>query len=88
MPPQANMPKMGLEALVDQLEELDKERRQTDALAAEAYRHAREAGYDVKAVKALIRRRRLDTTGAAETDALVDAYDAQLAAERQTREAS
>lgn len=79
---------MGLDALVDQIEELSAERRQIDAQIGEAYRQARAEGFDAKALKKLILRRAADRGQAVEEEALVDQYEVALVRARDRQPSS
>jgi uncharacterized protein (UPF0335 family) len=70
-----------LRQFVERLEALALDRKLTDEAIADTYRQAKGAGFEPKALKALLARRARDAVQAGEQDALVDVYAAQLAGE-------
>ncbi|HZL00493.1 MAG TPA: GapR family DNA-binding domain-containing protein [Caulobacteraceae bacterium] len=75
----ANAAMSPLAGLVERLERLREDRRQIEADLSEVYGEAKAAGFEVKALKALLARRAQDTRAAGELDSLVDLYAASLA---------
>ncbi len=75
-----NTPQSILAGLVERIERLNADRASVDTDLADAFREAKVHGFEVKALKALIKRRAADRGQALEQDALVDLYAATLAA--------
>lgn len=68
-----------LRSLVERIERLESERRDLAADIKDIYKEAKSAGYDTKALRALIAERAKDAAAVAEHQALVETYRAALA---------
>lgn len=63
-----------LRSLVDRIERLEEERKALGADIKDIYLESKSAGYDVKALRIVIRQRRQDAASLEETETLVDIY--------------
>lgn len=72
------MTNSGLQPIVDSIERLEKEQKTLGADKRKAYVQAQSAGYNVKALRKLIRERKEDTADKAEIDAALNAYRVEL----------
>lgn len=63
-----------LRSLVDRIERLEQERKALGEDIKDIYSEAKSAGFDVKALRILIRQRKLDAAELEETETLVDIY--------------
>jgi uncharacterized protein (UPF0335 family) len=77
--PLSNSGRAKLRDLVAQLDEACDERTNVQATFAGLYREAREAGFDVKALKAVIKRRGEDKAKREELEATVELYESVVA---------
>lgn len=68
-----------LRAFVDRIERLEEEKRTLSEDLKEVYAEAKGAGFDAKALRALIRERRIDPDDRAEQESILDTYRAALA---------
>lgn len=66
--------KQQIKSIVDRIERLEDEKQQIADDIKEIYAEAKGNGYDVKALRAIIRRRRQDAAKLAEHEALVETY--------------
>ena len=67
-----------LKSIVDSIERLEKEQKTLGGHKRKAYVQAQSAGYNVKALRKLIRERKEDTADKAEIDAALNAYRVEL----------
>lgn len=67
-----------LRAIVERAERLHEDRRAVDDDLKELWAETRGAGFDVKAIKTLIRLRRQDLAERQEAEAILDLYKAAL----------
>lgn len=63
-----------LRSIVERIERLDSERAALGEDRKEVFQEAKSAGYDVKALRILIRERKQDATDREETETLVEVY--------------
>nr|WP_321457217.1 DUF2312 domain-containing protein [uncultured Cohaesibacter sp.] len=63
-----------LRAFVERIERLEEEKKAISDDVKDVYAEAKGNGFDVKAMRALIRLRKLDTSERLEMDALLDLY--------------
>ena len=63
-----------LRSIVDRIERLDAEKKAISDDVADLYKESQSAGFDVKALRALIAERRKDAAEVAETQTLMDVY--------------
>ena len=63
-----------LRAFVERIERLEEEKKAISDDVKDVYAEAKGNGFDVKAMRALIRLRKLDTNERLEMDALIDLY--------------
>lgn len=73
-----------LRAFVDRIENIEGEIKDRNADKAEIYKEARAEGWDVKALKSVVARRR-DPAATAEIDAMIDLYESRLGTNHATR---
>lgn len=64
-----------LRSIVDRIERLEEERKALGADIKDIYSEAKGAGFDVKALRTLIRRRKFERATLDELDALLDVYE-------------
>lgn len=69
-----------LRSLVDRIERLHEERKNLGSDIADIFKEAKSAGFEVKALKVLLRVRAQDPTEAEEIDTLVEVYKRALEA--------
>jgi uncharacterized protein (UPF0335 family) len=67
-----------LRSLTERINNLEDQRKEIGDDIREVYQEAKSAGYDVKALRAVIKRQRADAEKQAEHDALVETYLAAL----------
>jgi uncharacterized protein (UPF0335 family) len=67
-----------LRSLVERIERLEEERRDLGSDIKDIFAEAKGAGFDVKALRAVLKLRRLDAQERSEMDAIVDLYCAEL----------
>ncbi|MBX3580097.1 MAG: DUF2312 domain-containing protein [Rhizobiaceae bacterium] len=67
-----------LRAILERVERRHEERRSIDDDVKEIYAEARGAGFDVKAIKTLVKLRRKDQAQRQEEEAILDLYKAAL----------
>ncbi len=67
-----------LKSFVERIERLDEERTGINADIAEIYSEVKGCGLDKKTVRALVRRRKMDTFDRDEQDELLDIYERAL----------
>ena len=67
-----------LQSIVKRIESLEEEQRALGADKGDLYAEAKGAGYNVKALRKLIRERKEDTAQKAEIEAAMDAYRVEL----------
>jgi uncharacterized protein (UPF0335 family) len=67
-----------LQAIVERIEKLEADRNATSADIREMYTEAKGQGYNVKALRGIVRERRQDAVERAEMEATMDAYRAEL----------
>lgn len=67
-----------LRSIVDRIERLDEERKALGADIKDIYAEAKSAGFDVKALRAMIRRRKQDKASLEEFDSLLEVYERAL----------
>lgn len=70
-----------LRAFIERIERLEEEGKAINDDKAEVYAEARGTGFDVKAMKALVRMRRKDVAQRQEEEAILDLYKAALGME-------
>lgn len=70
----ANFAKGQLRALVERIEKLEEEKKALAEDVREVYAEAKGAGFDVKALRAVVRLRMQDSEQRKEHEALVDLY--------------
>lgn len=63
-----------LRSIVDRIERLEEERKALGADIKDIYQEAKSAGFDVKALRQLLRLRKMRQAEADELEALVDTY--------------
>jgi len=63
-----------LKAIVERIERLDEERSTIGRDISEVYKEAKGNGFDVKALKIIIQKRRMDHAERLEREAIVDLY--------------
>jgi uncharacterized protein (UPF0335 family) len=68
-----------LAAVVNELEDLARQREQIDGQIAQQFRDAAQAGYDRKVLKRLLAKRAGDKAGQTEEEALLSLYEGMLA---------
>jgi uncharacterized protein (UPF0335 family) len=81
------MPKQGhnrvahdqLRSIVDRIEKLEEEKAATAADIKDVFAEAKGNGYDVKTLRTLIRRRKMDAAEREEQDALLETYEGVFA---------
>ncbi len=64
-----------LRSFIERIEQLDEEIKALNADKSDVYAEAKGAGFDVKTMKALIRRRKMTGMELQEADALLDLYE-------------
>ena len=67
-----------LQQLVEQIESLEAEKRQTADLIRDAYGEAKARGYDTKVMRKVIALRKRDKDDVAEEEAILEMYKAAL----------
>lgn len=67
-----------LRSIVDRIERLEGERKALGADIKDIYSEAKSVGFDVKALRVLIRRRKQDESELEELDTLLDVYERAL----------
>ena len=67
-----------LRAFIERIERLEEEIKTLNDDKKEVYAEARGTGFDVKAMKAIIRLRRMDQAAREEEEAIIDLYKAAL----------
>jgi uncharacterized protein (UPF0335 family) len=67
-----------LRSFVERIERLQEEKKQLQSDIAEIFSEAKSAGYDVKAMRQVIRERAMDAAERQEREALVEVYRAAL----------
>jgi uncharacterized protein (UPF0335 family) len=70
----ASFAKGQLKSLVERIEKLEEERKALAGDVREVYAEARAAGFDIKALRAVVRLRMQDSNERKEHEALVDLY--------------
>jgi uncharacterized protein (UPF0335 family) len=70
----ANFAKGQLKALVERIEKLEEEKKALSEDVREVYAEAKGAGFDVKALRTVVRLRMQDSEERKEQEALVDLY--------------
>lgn len=70
----ANVAAERLRSIVDRIERLDQERANLAEDIKEIYAEAKSGGFDVKALRALIKERKQDAARRDELEAMVDVY--------------
>lgn len=63
-----------LRAFVERIERIEADIKELNADKSEVYKELRACGYDVRAVRAVVAKRKLDTDERAERDAMFDLY--------------
>jgi uncharacterized protein (UPF0335 family) len=63
-----------LRSVVAQIEKLEEEKKEAAEMIADAYREAKAMGYDTKALRAVIRRRKQDRQSVEEFEAILEVY--------------
>ncbi len=67
-----------LRSIVDRIERLEEERKALGADTKDIYSEAKSAGFDVKALRVLIRRRKQEAADLEELDTLIEVYERAL----------
>jgi uncharacterized protein (UPF0335 family) len=67
-----------LQSIVDRIERLEEEQKALGSDKSDLYAEAKSAGYNVKALRRLIRERKEDSAAKAEIEATMDAYRHEL----------
>lgn len=67
-----------LRQYIEQLERIDSERAEMAETRKEKVAEIKASGYDVKAINAILKRRKMDRDALAEQDALLDMYQEAL----------
>lgn len=67
-----------LASYVNRIERLEEEVAEMNGDKSEIYKEAKACGFDVKTLRALIKRRRMDRADRQEADALLELYEAAL----------
>ena len=67
-----------LRVSVERIERMDEDIASLNADKSEIFKEARGEGFDVKALRIVLRRRRMDPEKRAEIDSLVDLYQSSL----------
>ena len=67
-----------LRVFVERIERMDEDIASLNADKSEIFKEARGEGFDVKALRIVLRRRRMDPDKRAEIDSLVDLYQSSL----------
>jgi uncharacterized protein (UPF0335 family) len=63
-----------LKAIVERIERLEDEKKTIGADVADIYTEAKSSGYDVKALRTIIRMRKMDPNDRAEQESILDTY--------------
>jgi uncharacterized protein (UPF0335 family) len=71
-----------LRSFIERIERLEEERAALSADIKEVYSEAKGTGFDTKAMRAVIRLRKLDTADRQEQEAILDLYLSALGMER------
>lgn len=79
-----NFAKEQLKAFVERIERLESEIKELNSDKSDIYSEAKASGFDVRALKAVVARRRKDPNEADEHDALVDLYLSTLNGKSET----
>lgn len=74
-----------LKSLVDRIERIESEIKDMNTDKSEIYKEAKFAGFDVKVLREVIKRRRMDTNDLNERESLVETYFAALGTPVATR---
>lgn len=67
-----------LRLLIERIERLEEEKAAMAANIRDVYAEAKARGYDAKAMRAIVRLRRMETAARQEAEALLDTYKAAL----------
>lgn len=67
-----------LAAFVERVERLEEEKAETAADIRDVYAEAKESGFDVRALRTIIRERRIDANERAEREAILETYKQAL----------
>lgn len=74
-----------LKAIVDHIERIESDIKDMNSDKSEVYKEARGAGFDVKVLREVIKRRRMDASDLSERESLIDTYLAALGTPIATR---
>jgi uncharacterized protein (UPF0335 family) len=72
-----------LRSFIERIERLEEERAALSADIREVYSEAKGTGFDTKAMRAVVRLRKLDTADRQEQEAILDLYLSALGMERE-----
>lgn len=72
-----------LKSIIERIERLEEEKSQTACDIKDVYLEAKDRGYDPKAIKKVVSRRRMNPDKRRELDDTVDLYEARLGMDRQ-----
>lgn len=67
-----------LRLFIERIERLEEEKKGMQDDIKDVYLEAKSGGYDPKAMRQIVRRRKMDRDARAEADALVETYEAAL----------
>lgn len=63
-----------LQALIERIERLEEEKRQTASDIGDIYQEGKSAGFDTKALRTIVRLRKMDVDQRREQEAILDTY--------------
>lgn len=63
---------------VHRIEELEEDKKDIATIITDTYKRAKDEGYDVKVLKEVVKRRKMDKGDREEMDALIGTYEAKL----------
>jgi uncharacterized protein (UPF0335 family) len=63
-----------LQALIERIERLEEEKRQTASDISDIYQEGKSAGFDTKALRTIVRLRKMDVDQRREQSAILDTY--------------
>jgi len=63
-----------LQALIERIERLEEERKQTASDIRDIYQEGKSSGFDTKALRAIVRLRKMDVDQRREQSAILDTY--------------
>lgn len=72
--PNGDSAKAPLKAFVERIERLEEDKKTVAVDISEVYKEAKGDGFDVKAIRAIIRMRKQDTTARHEQEAIIEVY--------------